>query len=678
MTAPDDGAPKGVPVRALYLSLGALVVPAGVGLLVPDILGEHGALLWLSALIPAFLLAYYKGWRGAAMALAAGMATLAVTQVIALLLGQTLPSGLFSVVVAYIVIILGIGWLAEVLLRDKNRMEGMAFEDALTHLPNRRHARVFLENEFAAAQRGRLLCVVLFDLDDFKGYNDRYGHPAGDEALKVFADILANTTRRMNLSARFGGEEFLSILAGSDLDGAVAFAERVRATFGAQELGSGPLTVCAGVALHHPSMGTPDELLATADHALYRAKREGRNTVRLSGTALLDPVSGQVPMLEEERVETADSGEYPRAPEEIGKSRPTVMLLPQQTTVFGSGRKVLLVEDEDPVRALISTYLKREGFSVTEVTDVTSALRNLGTEFDVIVTSQLLTEGSSSQLVTAIKSRWPATQVVVMTTSSEVHAAAAALAAGADRHMVKPFGMPELRVGIVDCLARRDRVVADRAARRSAATDEGKYDVRGHVEEATLALVRAEEAKDPSTVGHGEMVGAMALELAKALDSEGAMLDPQAVRLGGLIHDIGKISLSEALLNKEGPLDEGEWADMRTHPTVGRQLLAPLLRDATVDAAVAWHHERWDGGGYPDGLAGDAIPLAARITAIADALAAMTSPRAFRDAFSFDAAVEEVRASFGTRYDPGLKEVFEAALPGLRKVKAGSDSPNGD
>ncbi len=151
--------------------------------------------------------------------------------------------------------------------------------------------------------------MVLFDLDNFKEYNDRYGHPAGDEALKVFADILAKTTRRMNLSARFGGEEFLSILAGSDLDGAVLFAERVRAALKAEELGSSPLTVCAGVALHNPSMGTPDELLAAADHALYRAKREGRNTVRLFGTTPLGPASGQAPMLEVERVEPADSAE---------------------------------------------------------------------------------------------------------------------------------------------------------------------------------------------------------------------------------------------------------------------------------------------------------------------------------------------------------------------------------
>ena len=131
-----------------------------------------------------------------------------------------------------------------------------------------------------------------------------------------------------------------------------------------------------------------------------------------------------------------------------------------------------------------------------------------------------------------------------------------------------------------------------------------------------------------------------------------------------------------ALLTKEGPLDQDEWTSMHTHRKVGRQRLAPLFREATVEAAVTWHHEWWDGGGYPDGLAGDAIPLPARVTAIADALSAMTSPRSFRDARSFDDAAEQIRASFGTRYDQGLTAAFEAALPDLRKAKAGLGSLN--
>jgi PleD family two-component response regulator len=214
-------------------------------------------------------------------------------------------------------------------------------------------------------------------------------------------------TRRMNLSARFGGEEFLSILVRSDLDGAAAFTDRIGTGLRALGLGDGPLTVSAGVAQHHPSMDTPDEMLAVADHTLYRAKREGRDTVRLFATALLDPVIDQAPMLEQEGLDTSATDEYPRAPEEMGKSSPPVVLLPHQITLFGSGRKILVVEDEAPVKELICTCLHRKGLSVTELADVTSALRTLGTEFDVIVTSQLPAAGSSTHLVTAVKSQWP-------------------------------------------------------------------------------------------------------------------------------------------------------------------------------------------------------------------------------------------------------------------------------
>ena len=277
--------PPRVPLRALILSLAALTVPAVGALLFSEFLGQYGPLLWLLLLVPAFLLAYYRGWRGVATALAAGMVTLSTTQVIASWMGITVPDLLLGVVVVYLAIAMGVGWLAERLHRDRNEVEDMAFTDTLTRLPNRRHALVFLENEFAAAERGRLLSAVLFDLDGFKGFNDRHGHPAGDEALRSFADILTQTTRRMNLSARFGGEEFLSVLAGSDVEGAARFAERVRIALAARALSGETLTVSCGVVAYHPSLSSPDDLLAAADHALYQAKREGRDCVRLFGHA---------------------------------------------------------------------------------------------------------------------------------------------------------------------------------------------------------------------------------------------------------------------------------------------------------------------------------------------------------------------------------------------------------
>ncbi|MCG6988697.1 MAG: GGDEF domain-containing protein [Gemmatimonadetes bacterium] len=282
-----------VPFRALAISVGALAVPVLGALVFPARLGEYGALLWLTMVIPAFLLAYHRGWKGAATALAAGMATLSVTQAVVLWLGAPVPGTLLGVVAAYVLIVLGIGWLAEALHQQRAVVEDMAFTDLLTGLPNRRQARLFLENEFAAAQRGRTLSAVIFDLDHFKEYNDQHGHPVGDEALRAFADILGRTTRRADLSARFGGEEFLSVLTASDAEGAVIFADRIRMALEAAHLDRGSLTVSAGAASYHPGMRSPDDLLAAADDALYQAKRDGRNCVRLSGSPRTAAIPGR-------------------------------------------------------------------------------------------------------------------------------------------------------------------------------------------------------------------------------------------------------------------------------------------------------------------------------------------------------------------------------------------------
>jgi len=152
---------RSVPPRALVLSIAALTVPVVGALQFPEQLGDYGALLWLTALIPAFMLAYYRAWRGIATALAAGMATLSVTQAAALMIGRQVPDMLLGVVVAYVAISLCIGWLAETLHQERAVVEDMAFTDPLTELPNRRHGRLFLENEFAAAERGRALSRAL-------------------------------------------------------------------------------------------------------------------------------------------------------------------------------------------------------------------------------------------------------------------------------------------------------------------------------------------------------------------------------------------------------------------------------------------------------------------------------------------------------------------------------------
>ena len=281
---------KPVPLRALVISVVALAVPALSSFLTPEwMTGDDGALVWLTALVPAFLFAYYKGWQGVSVALALGMAVLTSVHLALLALGLSEPdwSLLLGVVIVYVGVCLGLGTLADLLHRDRYEADQQALTDTLTTLSNRRHAMLSLEQAFAAAARGVPLCVALFDLDKFKDFNDRHGHVAGDQVLKVFAGVLKSYTRVMDLSARFGGEEFLSVLLHGDEVGALVFAERVRQSLKTSELPFGRITVSCGVAAYSEEMGTVEDLVAAADQALYAAKRGGRDRVVLAGRAAL-------------------------------------------------------------------------------------------------------------------------------------------------------------------------------------------------------------------------------------------------------------------------------------------------------------------------------------------------------------------------------------------------------
>jgi diguanylate cyclase (GGDEF)-like protein len=150
---------------------------------------------------------------------------------------------------------------------------GLSLTDPLTGLPNRRHLEIFLEREFAAAERGRPLAAILFDLDNFKYYNDRAGHQAGDEVLHAFAEVLLTQTRAMNLTARYGGDEFIALLAEVDRNGALRHAERVAEGVDAHPLlSSAGIRASAGVATYDPRMKRPGDLIRAADSDLYARK----------------------------------------------------------------------------------------------------------------------------------------------------------------------------------------------------------------------------------------------------------------------------------------------------------------------------------------------------------------------------------------------------------------------
>jgi hypothetical protein len=174
------------------------------------------------------------------------------------------------------------------------------------------------------------------------------------------------------------------------------------------------------------------------------------------------------------------------------------------------------------------------------------------------------------------------------------------------------------------------------------------------------ALAAALEAKDPYTQAHTGRIRDMALALAVAMKVPSQQR--RGVRLGAILHDVGKIGISDSILHKPGPLTESEWRVMRTHPIVGERMLKKIefLTDALP--VIRHHHERWDGTGYPDRLRGEAIPLGARIVAVCDAFDAMTTDRPYRKAMPAELACEEIVACAGTQFDPRCAKLLAEVL----------------
>jgi response regulator RpfG family c-di-GMP phosphodiesterase len=185
--------------------------------------------------------------------------------------------------------------------------------------------------------------------------------------------------------------------------------------------------------------------------------------------------------------------------------------------------------------------------------------------------------------------------------------------------------------------------------------------------ETVVALAQALEAKDGGTSAHSERVRRYATELASTIDP--SLLDEPSLEYGFILHDVGKIAIPDAVLGKSDPLTRGEKRLLETHPVLGEQMVgsAALLRGYGAQV-VRSHHERWDGGGYPDGLLGEEIPLSARVFSVADALDAMTSNRPYRAARSWPTAVEEIVSQAGKQFDPSVVDAFREREEMLRRI----------
>ncbi len=276
------GGRRKLPVRVLPLSLIALAIATWAALTRPDVLAGYNALTWLLILIPAFMLAYYRGWRSAARVLLVGtMLLLGIELIAEFAIGVSVDWHLLLWVVLVVLTVgAGLAVVTELLQRERREALVLAYSDTLTGLPNRRLLDFMLEKEFAAAQRGRPLSVALVDIDGLAEYNARHGQQAGDAAIRSVSELFGRQMRSMNIGGRYDGDAFLAILSGETVGGAWVFAERTRAAVLATKQNTGlRLSVSVGVAQYELWMRNPGDLLDAAGRALRRARAQGGDCV---------------------------------------------------------------------------------------------------------------------------------------------------------------------------------------------------------------------------------------------------------------------------------------------------------------------------------------------------------------------------------------------------------------
>lgn len=308
---------------------------------------------------------------------------------------------------------------------------------------------------------------------------------------------------------------------------------------------------------------------------------------------------------------------------------------------------ILIVDDDPFVREMLVTFLKPEGYNLVTATNGLEALQRVAIKQpDLILLDVSMSPGPDGyEVCRQIKAdnQTALIPITFLTVQGEPEEQQHGLEAGADDYLTKPVNLELLRARV------RSHVRLKRLT-----------DQLEPAETVLFMLAREVAAKDNYTIGHLQRLADYSEQLAVAAGIPESTLI--SIRYGAILHDIGKIRISEAILTKPGPLTPEEFAQCKRHPEYGAEMIAHLRCAPKVTPIILGHHEQWDGWGYPQGLRGDNIPIGARIVAIVDAYDAMMTKRPYRRALSKQEAIKRLRARSGVQWDPELVALFLALV----------------
>jgi putative nucleotidyltransferase with HDIG domain len=327
---------------------------------------------------------------------------------------------------------------------------------------------------------------------------------------------------------------------------------------------------------------------------------------------------------------------------------------------------ILIVDDEEMIRELLASALLQEGYVCHLASNVDEAFGILSEHpVDLVISDIMMPGRSGVDLLRDIKKVDADIAVLMVTGLSDMNTALECIHLGADDYLSKPFSINRVFLTVKNLIEKRMFAIDKKNYQISLEfkvleqTDQIRStmnELHKAYDHTLTALVRALDAREKEVGSHSERVMNYASLMAAKLGIYESDLEQLAK--GALLHDIGKIGISDNILLKPGALDEAEWVEMRRHPQVGYAILSEIEFLKGPSEIILTHHERFDGTGYPNGLKGKQIPIGSRIFALVDTLDAMTSHRPYRKALPFEAVINEVHAFRGRQFDPDIADLF--------------------
>ena len=512
------------------------------------------------------------------------------------------------------------------------------YRDALTGAYNRR----FYEDEVRGMKERAGVAVI--DLDDFKLYNDTYGHHAGDMVLETVADIIRNFIRKSDMLIRCGGDEFLLILPGIRPDAFSSKLQLIQERIHAASVpGYHHLQISVSIGGVMFDGGDISEALSRADTLMYQAKVQ-KNMVVTEWDA-----------------RKADEG-----------------------VIRDTRQQILIVDDSEMNRAILTEILRKD-YRILEAENGEECIRILeqyGTDISLVLLDLVMLKMDGFEVLSVMNRRQWIEDIPVIMISSEDSSQfiQKAYEYGASDYIARPFDARVVYQRVFNTI----KLYAKQRRLLNLVTAQVYEKERSNrIMLAILSqIVEFRNGESGLHVIHINIVTELLLEHLMSRSDRYYMswAEQQLVVTASALHDIGKIGIDEKILNKPGSLTKEEFEIMKTHTLIGASMLERMKvyqDEAMVQIAhdiCRWHHERYDGKGYPDGLRGDEIPISAQVVALADVYDALTSERVYKKAYTHEEAIQMILNGECGAFNPVLLQCLEEVQDRIkREIEAGSE-----